>query len=241
MNTELMKRPETTLFMLMSVDGKISSGSTDELDVDKDWKRIVGVKEGIGQYYAIEQTTDLYSLNTGRVMEKIGINDKTDIPQKIPVSFVIIDRKPHLNTNGIRYLCYWLSKLIIITNNRNHPAFGMKVDFENLIVIYYEDDINFKDLFIRLKKEQGVNRLTIQSGWALNSVLIRNGLVDYLKIVVAPIAVGGKDTPTMIDGNSLVKEEELIFLKALKLKKCEVLKNSYLMLEYEVIQKTEIV
>ena len=30
-----MDRPITTLFMLMSVDGKISTGSTDELDVDR--------------------------------------------------------------------------------------------------------------------------------------------------------------------------------------------------------------
>ena len=48
------QRPKVTLFMLMSVDGKISSGSTDELDVDKDWKKMVGVREGLGQYYAIE-------------------------------------------------------------------------------------------------------------------------------------------------------------------------------------------
>ena len=31
-----MDRPITTLFMLMSVDGKISTGVTDELDVDRD-------------------------------------------------------------------------------------------------------------------------------------------------------------------------------------------------------------
>jgi len=33
---EFMNRPETTLFMLMSVDGKISTGDTDILDVDQD-------------------------------------------------------------------------------------------------------------------------------------------------------------------------------------------------------------
>ena len=33
------KRPITTLFMLESLDGKISSGNTDELDADK-----IGVK-----------------------------------------------------------------------------------------------------------------------------------------------------------------------------------------------------
>ena len=60
-----MDRPITTLFMLMSVDGKISTGSTDELDVDRDFPKIPGVKEGLHQYYEIEQTTDLWSFNTG--------------------------------------------------------------------------------------------------------------------------------------------------------------------------------
>ena len=54
----------TTLFMLMSVDGKISTGAVDELDVDRDFPRINGVKEGIYQYYEIEKTTDLWSLNS---------------------------------------------------------------------------------------------------------------------------------------------------------------------------------
>ena len=54
----------TTLFMLMSVDGKISTGAVDELDVDRDFPRINGVKEGLYQYYEIEKTTDLWSLNS---------------------------------------------------------------------------------------------------------------------------------------------------------------------------------
>ena len=33
-------RPETTLFMIESLDGKINSGNSDNLDVDRDWKTI---------------------------------------------------------------------------------------------------------------------------------------------------------------------------------------------------------
>lgn len=38
-----MERPITTLFMLMSVDGKISTGATDDLDVDKDFPKITDI------------------------------------------------------------------------------------------------------------------------------------------------------------------------------------------------------
>ncbi|SCW43824.1 hypothetical protein SAMN02910456_01136 [Ruminococcaceae bacterium YRB3002] len=53
-----MDRPVTTLFMLMSLDGKISTGASDDLDVDRDLPKIEGVREGLHQYYEIEQTTD---------------------------------------------------------------------------------------------------------------------------------------------------------------------------------------
>lgn len=49
-----MNRPVTTLFMLVSVDGKISTGATDEMDVDQDFPQIIGLKEGLHQYYEIE-------------------------------------------------------------------------------------------------------------------------------------------------------------------------------------------
>ncbi len=68
----------------------ISTGSTDEMDVDKDFPKIDGLKDGLHQYYEIEQTTDLWSLNSGRVQEKMGVNKK-DIPERSPVSFVVID------------------------------------------------------------------------------------------------------------------------------------------------------
>lgn len=45
-----MDRPITTLFMLMSLDGKISPGASDALDVDKDFPKIDGLKEGLPQY-----------------------------------------------------------------------------------------------------------------------------------------------------------------------------------------------
>src|SRR3989338_416773 len=97
-----MDRPETTLFMLASVDGKISTGDTDDLDTDKDFRRITGVKEGLQQYYDIEKTNDHYSLNTGKVMEKIKVNTDAFALHCPDVSFIVIDNKPHLDEYGVK-------------------------------------------------------------------------------------------------------------------------------------------
>ena len=228
-----MNRPITTLFMLESLDGKINSGSTDLLDVDRDWKTITGVKEGLHQYYEIEQNTDLYSLNTGRVMEKIGINERTNNPDKMPCSFIIIDNKPHLNENGIDYLCKWVNKLYLVTTNKEHIAYTLKDRYDNLIIMEY-DNLDLNLLMTDLYTKYNVDRVTIQSGGSLNKLFLENNLFDYIHVVVAPLLVGGSETSTLIDGKSITTTEELDKLKSLTLINCKVLDNSYIELEYKV-------
>ncbi len=225
-----MNRPVTTLFMLISVDGKISTGATDDLDVDKDFPQIAGLSEGLHQYYEIEQTTDLWSLNSGRVQAKMGVNTKK-MPKKTPVSFVIIDNK-HLNEHGIKYFCALSKKFVLITSNEKHPAFN--IEEENLHIIC-QKELSLKDALIKLKSEYGCERITIQTGGTLNGLFLREKLFDYVDVVVAPVLIGGKDTSTLIDGTSLVSQKELSNLGVLKLQECLILEDSYLRLRYKVI------
>lgn len=230
-----MNRSITTLFMLESLDGKISSGSSDKLDADSDWCKIDGVKEGLHQYYEIEATTDYYSLNTGRVMAKIGVNEKEEYHEKVDISFIIIDNKPHLNENGIDYLCNWVERLILVTTNKDHIAFSLKEKYNNLDIIYY-DNLDLNRLLIDMKEKYDAKRITIQSGGTLNGLFLRENLIDYVNIVIAPLLVGGKDTSTLIDGDSIEKAEDINKLRALELIECNKLKNSYIQLKYKVIK-----
>ncbi len=203
-----MDKPITTLFMLMSVDGKISTGNTDKLDVDKDFPKIKGIKEGLKQYYDIEQTTDLYSLNSGKVQAKVGANKSQKNIVKLPLCFLIIDNKPYLNNTGVDNFIRKSKKLFIITTNKNHPAF-LRKDADNLVIIYYQKRIDFEDLFKKLKQDYGIKRMTIQTGGTLNSIFLRKKLIDKISIVVAPALIGGKDTSSLIDGISLSSVKEL--------------------------------
>ncbi len=217
--------------MLVSVDGKISTGSNDERDFDKDLHEIGGVKEGLQQYYDLEQQTDLCSFNSGRVMEKVGWNDTKDSIQKIPVDFVIVDNKPHLSELGVNNLLARTRKLYLVTTNKKHPA--IEVSDPNLEVITYEDAVDFGDLFAKLS-ERGVGKMTVQSGGELNAVLIRSGLIDYVSLVFAPLFVGGKDTTSLVDGRSIESEEDLKMLKSMTLLETKPLNNSFLHLRYKV-------
>lgn len=232
-----MERPVTTLFMLESLDGKINSGNSDALDVDRDWKNIDGLKEGLQQYYDIESNTDTFSLNTGRVMAKIGVNERENEPEKIEVvTFVIIDNAPHLNERGIDYLCRWVGRLILVTTDDTHPAFKMRENYENLDIFHYKT-LDLAQVLHDVHEKYGAERLTIQSGGNLNCQFLRDDLIDYVNIVVAPVLVGGRDTSTLIDGEAISSPEELDKIRPMKLLECKALNDSYVQLRYEVIHR----
>lgn len=226
----MKKKPIATLFMLSSVDGKISTGATNELDFDADFPKVTGLKEGVHQYYEIEQTTDLWSLNSGFVQAKIGVN--TDpMPNKTDVSFVVIDNQ-NLTEHGVRYFCQLGKKIVLVTTSKDHPAFSLN---EANLHIIYQSELNLSEVLEELYAKHSCEKITIQTGGTLNRLFLREKLFDYVDIVMAPVLVGGKDTPSLIDGASLSLQEELNQLGVLKLEQCNVLEDSYIRLRYQVI------
>ena len=224
--------------MLMSVDGKISTGDTDVLDFDRDLPTVAGIREGLPQYYDLERRTDLFSLNTGRVMEKIGMNTRTDEPTPIPCTFVIIDNKPHLTMSGVTYLAKKLKRLVVVTSNTAHPALTIRQN--NVSVILETKGISFRALFEIVKWDFGADAMTIQSGGNLNATLFREGLIDHLSIVVAPTIVGGGTTSTLVDGEANHTMEDLKNIVTLKLVEVTPLKDSYIHVRYDVVRSSPI-
>ena len=170
-------------------------------------------------------------------MAKIGINDRTEEPHKLDaLTFVILDNKPHLNEKGIDYLSRWVGRLIIVTTNPNHPVFLAKDKYDNVEVLKY-DELNLKQMLEDLCEKYDAKRLTIQSGGNMNGRFLREDLVDYASVVVAPVLVGGRDTPTLIDGDAISLPSELSAIRPMELLECKVLDNSYIHLRYKVMHK----
>lgn len=222
-------RPVTTLFMLMSVDGKISTGVGDDLDFDADLIAVPGIKEGLHQYYEIEQTTDLWSLNSGRVMEKMGVNTKP-LPDKTAVSYVLLDNH-HLMEQGIRYFSQRAKELVLVTSNPGHPVYNVKN--ENIHVLFYEQ-LDPAVMLADLKSKFGCQRITVQTGGTLNGLFLRQKLFDYVDVVVAPALVGGRAVPTLIDGQAITDREHLADIGVLQVERVDVLADSYIRLRYRV-------
>ncbi len=105
------------------------------------------------------------------------------------------------------------------------------------LYIIYQEQLSLKSVLEKLKDEYGCQQITIQTGGTLNSLFLREKLLDFVDIIVAPVLIGGKNTPTLIDGDSLIDQSELSKLEVLKLQDCQILKNSYLRLRYQVMSE----
>ena len=87
-----------------------------------------------------------------------------------------------------------------------------------------------------MKQKYNAEKITIQSGGNLNGKFLREDLIDYVNIVIAPLLVGGRDTSTLIDGDAISTVNELNKLKALQLIECNKLEDSYIQLKYKIIR-----
>lgn len=133
----------------------------------------------------------------------------------------------------MRYFCARSQQFVLVTGNPQHSAFA--VDADNLHIVF-QQKLDLEQLLVKLKHEFGCERITVQTGGTLNALFLREKLLDYVDIVVAPVLVGGKDTATLIDGESLHERDELHKLGAMKLIDCQVLEDSYLRLRYEMLK-----
>ncbi len=227
----IIEKPITKLFLLMSVDGKISTGFSIDRSFDQDLPKLDGIKEGLQQYYSLQEELQKAIFNSGKVLAKIGANQLNFNLNKTNTDFVVVDNS-HLTTQGIKNLSRGCKRLFFVTSNSKHPVH--KLILENMILVGYEKEIDFVDLFQKLKTQYQIDELTIQSGGTLNSILLRNNLIDEVSLVVFPALIGGTRTPSIIGGSEIEQDNDLQMIKSMDLVAVEVLQNSYLHLRYKV-------
>lgn len=229
--------PETTLFMLMSMDGKISTGLGNSYDVDSDFPKIKGIREGLHQYYEKEQETDLWSLVTGKTMAKIGINTGNLTLANVEGLHRVIVGVKDLTRIGI--------KAIVDNTNYTHFIVDGEKDLRevSLALIGYPKSAYTVRMFkksyhdpkawLKYLKHIGCDKITLQAGSTVNGAFAESHVIDHVHVVMAPVLIGGATTPGLIGGND--RKNGLSHLNVLKLVSVVPLNNSYVDLMYDVM------
>jgi len=74
------------------------------------------------------------------------------------------------------------------------------------------------DALMRKLGERGVCQLMVEGGGNLNYSLLEAGLVDKLMLFMAPLIIGGRESPTSFEGAGVARLEEAWRLKDMEIK-----------------------
>ena len=87
------------------------------------------------------------------------------------------------------------------------------------VAIFGKKDLDFARALRWLREKRGVKRLLCEGGGEINAALFRAGLVHEVYQTLCPVIFGGRDAPTLADGEGIEKLHDAIRLKMKAMKR----------------------
>jgi len=189
-----MERCKTTLVSGTSIDGKISPGKSIS---SKNFGAYVP-KEVSLELHRLRSKVDGILVSSSTVLTDNPSLTVRDIPIKKRPYRIIVDRLGKIQKNS--KVLNNEAKTIILTSKRGELKFKKVATNVKIIICKSEGKkLDLNDALKQLKKE-GINKILIEGGGTINYSLFSLNLIDKLIVFIFPFIIGGKDTPTIVDG-----------------------------------------
>jgi 2,5-diamino-6-(ribosylamino)-4(3H)-pyrimidinone 5'-phosphate reductase len=185
-------KPYVILSAAMTLDGKIATKTgSSEISGEEDLKRVHKLRSevdaimvGVGTVLADNPHLTVHKVPSNK--EDNPIRVVVDSNAKTPLNYRILNDD---------------AKTIIAVNDK---ADSYKCDIlsEKADVLVTNDDEGHVDLdkLMEYLGNQGINTLMLEGGATLNFSMFEKGLIDEIRICVAPMIVGGQFSKTLVDG-----------------------------------------
>lgn len=223
----MRKFPEVTLYMLQSIDGKICTGDTPDRDFDREFPEIPLLKKGMDTYYAYEKETDYWSMISGGTVCKLGINAEIWPSTFHECGHILLDSND-LTTRGIKYLANMCKDLIVVTDLPDKVP-----NLQNVKVLNVNPRKDIGAWLMWLYTDFGIDKITAQTGSAVNAALLKAGVVTTVELIVAPIFIGGKSTPSLVGGADAMFSASELSSNLWTLTKANKWPSNFIQLEYK--------
>lgn len=194
-------RPYIIINCAATIDGKIALPSKKQLRIssEEDFRRVQLLRErsdavlvGIGTVL-----TDNPKLTVKKPDVRQPLRVVLDSKGRTPVDAEVMNEKAHT----ILFVGKNVEKRF---NKKNVEVVTCNLDEKGFI--------DLKEVMTELVKH-GVKNLLVEGGGTVIWNFIKNYLFDELLVYIGPFVVGGKNTPTLADGEGIKNEKEIIKLK----------------------------
>jgi 2,5-diamino-6-(ribosylamino)-4(3H)-pyrimidinone 5'-phosphate reductase len=196
-----MVRPYVILNAAMSLDGKIATVTGDSK---------ISCEEDLDRIHMLRASVDAVMVGLGTVLADNPSLTVRRASGENPVR-VVVDSLGKIPLNS-RVLGASARTIIAVTTK------APKRNVEGLlrkgvqVIAVGEEEVDLKKLLGKLHG-LGVQRLLLEGGSTLNWGMLRRGLVDEVKVAVAPHILGGEEARTLVGGRGFSKISKSISLK----------------------------
>ena len=225
-------KPYIILNGAMTLDGKIAtkignsqiSGQEDLLRVHQIRKDVDAIMVGIGTILTDNPRLTAYRVSLNKEDNPIRI--VVDNKARTPLNYKILNDESK-TIIAVSNLCDEKNKNCDIEAVNRAKELSKKAE----LFFSSKEYIDLKELMNYLYNK-GIKTLLLEGGSTLNFSMIKENLIDEIKVCIAPMIVGGKDAKTFFDGEGFDLMKDSVKLK---------LEKSYnlgkdLILEYKVLK-----
>ena len=202
-------RPYVILSAAMTLDGKIATATgSSNISGKKDLERVHelrkecdGIMVGIGTVMVDDPRLTVHKINAN--------------PEDNPVR-IVVDSK--LRTPADARITNGDAKTIIAGANEYKDEFFDSDKYELFkkrgVRFFFSGDerVDLVALMSYLH-EEGIEKLMLEGGATLNFSMIKAGLIDEIRLCVAPMVVGGVNAKTFFDGEGFDTMDEAVRLE----------------------------
>ena len=182
-----MNRPYVTINCSMSIDGKMSYSSGNQMKISCD--------EDIRRMYKLRNESDAVLVGINTVLNdnpKLTVKEEYVKNPKQPIRIVL---DTHCKTPVDSLVVNNAAKTFIITKNKCNKNYGDNVEI--ITCPLNKDDLIDIEKLLEILYKKGIKKLMVEGGGTVISSFLESGLFDDFYIYVGPIIIGGKGTPSI--------------------------------------------
>ena len=204
-----MMRPYVILNAAMTLDGKIATrtGSSN-----------ISGKEDLERVHELRKECDAIMVGIGTVLAddpRLTVHKIDANPEDNPVR-VVVDSK--CRTPIAARITNKDARTIIAGANEYKYDFMVTDRYETFkkrgVDFFFSGDKRVDlSLLMSYLHEEGIEKLMLEGGATLNFSMIKAGLIDEIRICVAPMVVGGADSKTFFDGEGFDLMDDAVKLE----------------------------
>jgi len=214
-----MKKPFIFINSAMSLDGKISTSEKRQVKIsnEKDMERVDRLR---AESDAILVGSNTVAIDDPKLTVKSERLRKERVKKGLPENplKVMVGSIKEIKFDS-DFLDYGNAEKIIFTTEKEDSEKIVRLMEKARVFVLGKKRVDLKKM-VSILSDLGVKRIMVEGGGILNFEMLKEGLVDEIYVAIAPKIFGGRNVPTLADGEGF-KEGEIVDLELIDIEKLD--------------------